>query len=55
MKTKLFKELYKSIIDQIEAVEQLSIDFNMLDNGYYLWWKDELNRLSIDPDRPSSL
>lgn len=49
--TKVFKDLYQSIIDQIKAVEQLSIDHNMLDNGYYLWWKDELNRLSLDLDR----
>ena len=51
MNTKLFKELYDVNIAEIEAIEQLSIDNNMLDNGYYLAWKDKLNKLSIDPDR----
>ena len=51
MKTKLFKDLYEANIDEIKAIEQLSIDNNMLDNGYYLAWKDNLNKLSIDVDR----
>lgn len=51
MNTKLFKELYDANIAEIEAIEQLSIDHNMLDNGYYLSWKDKLNRFSIDQDR----
>ena len=51
MRTEVFRDLYKANIDEIKAIEQLSIDHNMLDNGYYLAWKDELNRLSIDIDR----
>ena len=51
MKTELFRDLYKANIDEIKAIEQLSIDHNMLDNGYYLNWKDKLNELSLDPDR----
>jgi hypothetical protein len=51
MNTKLFKELYESHIKMAETIEILSIENNMLDNGYYLDWKDELNRLSIDKDR----
>lgn len=51
MNTKLFKDLYQANIDEIKAIEQLSIDYNMLDNGYYLHWKDELNKLSMDSDR----
>ena len=51
MRTEIFRDLYKANIDEIKAIEQLSIDHNMLDNGYYLWWKDELNRLSLDLDR----
>lgn len=51
MNTKLFRDLYQATIDIIKATEQLSIDHNMLDNGYYLNWKDQLNKLSLDPDR----
>ena len=51
MDTKLFKDLYQANIDEIKAIEQLSIDHNMLDNGYYLNWKDKINKLSLDSDR----
>ena len=51
MRTEIFRDLYKANIDEIKAIEQLSIDHNMLYNGYYLAWKDELNKLSIDIDR----
>lgn len=51
MDTKTFRDLYQANLDEIRAIEQLSIDCNMLDNGYYLHWKDELNKLSIDIDR----
>lgn len=51
MRTDLFRQLYEANIDEIKAIEQLSIDHNMLDNGYYLYWKDSLNKLSLDPDR----
>ena len=55
MDTKLFKDLYQANIDEIKAIEQLSIDHNMLDNGYYLAWKDKLNALSLDSDRLSNI
>ena len=51
MDTKLFKELFKANIDEIKAIESLAIAYNMLDNGYYLDWKDQLNKLSLDCDR----
>ena len=51
MDTKLFRDLYQANIDEIEAIERLSIEHNMLDNGYYLAWKDKLNKLSIELDR----
>ena len=51
MKTDLFLQLYEANIDEIKAIEQLSIDHNMLDDEYYLHWKDELNKLSLDNDR----
>ena len=55
MRTELFRQLYEANIDEIKAIEQLSIDHNMLDNGYYLTWKDNLNKLSIDIDRVTHL
>ena len=55
MDNKLFKDLYQANIDEIKAIEQLSIDHNMLDNEYYLAWKDNLNKLSIDIDRVTHL
>ena len=54
MDTKLFRDLYQANIDEIEAIERLSIEHTMLDNGYYLDWKNQLNKLSIDIDRPDS-
>ena len=51
MRTDLFRQLYEANIDEIKAIEQLSIDHNMLDNGYYLAWKDKLNKYSLDLDR----
>ena len=51
MDTKLFRDLYQANIDEIKAIEQLSIDHHMLDNGYYLAWKDKLNQLSLDINR----
>ena len=51
MNTKLFRQLYEANIDEIIAIEKLSIECNMLDNGYYLAWKDKLNKYSLDLDR----
>ena len=51
MDTKLFRDLYQANIDEIEAIERLSIDHNMLDSQEYLDWKNKLNQLSIDLDR----
>ena len=51
MRTELFRDLYQANIDEIKAIEQLSIDHNMLDDEYYLDWKTKLNELSIDQDR----
>lgn len=50
-RTDLLRELYEANIKEITAIEKLSIENNMLDNGYYLDWKDKLNKLSIDIDR----
>jgi hypothetical protein len=51
MNEKLFLDLYKANIDEIKAIEQLSIDCNMLDSQEYLDWKENLNSLSLDSDR----
>ena len=54
-RTDLLRQLYEANINEIKAIEQLSIDYDMLDNGYYLAWHDELNKLSLDTDRKSSV
>ena len=54
-RTDLFRQLYEANINEIKAIEQLSIDYDMLDNGYYLEWHDQLNKLSLDTDRKSSV
>lgn len=51
MDTKLFRDLYQANIDEIKAIERLSIDHNMLDAQEYLDWKDSLNILSLDSSR----
>ena len=48
---KLFHQLYEANIKMIEAIENLSIEYDMLDEQDYLDWKDTLNKLSLDPDR----
>lgn len=50
-KSYLIKELCDSIIEQINIVENLFIEYNMLDSQEYLNFKDKLNELSIDYDR----
>lgn len=53
MKTKeLLCQLYETSIKMLYAIENLSIENEMLDTQEYLLWKDTLNTLSIDPDRP---
>lgn len=47
-------QLYKSNIHSIRMIEMLSAVSGMLDDQKYLDWKDELNRLSIDPDRENT-
>ena len=51
MRTEIFRDLYQANIDEIKAIEQLSIDYNMLDTQDYINWKDMLNKYSLDPDR----
>ena len=48
---KLFEQLYEAVIKEIKAIEDLSIEYDMLDCEEYLNWKDKLNELSLDPDR----
>ena len=52
MKTKeLLCWLYETSIKMVDAIDKLSIVHNMIDTQEYLNWKDDLNALSIDPDR----
>ena len=47
----IIKDLYQANIDEIKAIEQLSIDLDLLDSQDYLNWKNALNALSLDSDR----
>ena len=47
----IFKQLYEANIQTIKALEDLSLEYDMLDEQEYLDWKDELNKYSLDPDR----
>ncbi len=51
MNKELFRQLYEANIDEIKAIEQLSINYNMLDNEDYLTWHEQLNQLSLESDR----
>ena len=46
----LFHQLYEANIKEIEAIERLSLEYDMLDQEEYLNWKDILNKHSLDPD-----
>jgi hypothetical protein len=35
----------------LQLIEDFSIEYDMLDTQEYLNWKDDLNRISLDPDR----
>ena len=48
---KMICELYEANIQEIKAIRNLSIEYNMLDDQNFLNWLDELNKLSVDPDR----
>lgn len=47
----LFKYLYEYNIKEIKAIRDLSIRYNMLDEQIFLDWLDDINSLSIDPER----
>lgn len=51
MMKKIISELYEASIQEIKAIRNLSIEYNMLDDQNFLNWLDELNKLSVDPDR----
>lgn len=46
----LYKPINK-IIKQIKDLDTIFIKTNLIDTQTYLNFKDELNKLSIDPDR----
>lgn len=47
----IFKEIGDHILHFIKELDKAIIKENMLDEQWYLNFKDELNKLSIDPDR----
>ena len=46
-----FNSYVKTILKNIEKIEQYAIDNNLLDTQEYLNFQDALNKFSIDPDR----
>ena len=46
-----FNSYAKTILKDIEKIEQYAIDNNLLDTQEYLNFQDSLNKFSIDPDR----
>lgn len=46
-----FNSYAKTILKEIENIEQYAIDNNLLDTQEYLNFQDTLNKFSLDPDR----
>ena len=51
LKIKILKKLSKSLIRNLYTFRKLCIDNKCLDESWFLDYQDELNKLSIDPDR----
>lgn len=51
MNKKLLKELYEATIQQIQAIKNLTIEYDMLNEQEWINFQDKLNELSIDIDR----
>lgn len=47
----LFKQLYEANIQEIKAIRDLAIEYDMLNEQETLDWLDEMNKLSIDPEQ----
>jgi len=47
----LFKQLYEANIQEIKAIRNLAIEYDMLNEQETLDWLDEINKLSIDPEQ----
>ena len=47
----LFKQLYEANIQEIKAIRNLAIEYDMLNKQETLDWLDEMNKLSIDPEQ----
>ena len=46
-----FNSYAKTILKEIENIEQYAINNNLLDTQEYLNFQDTLNKFSLDPDR----
>ena len=46
MNNDLWKELFRSHLDEAEAIYRLAQDFDMLNEQEFLNWQDELNEIS---------
>ena len=45
------QKVSEEVVDAIKFVRKASIDNNWIDEQWFLDWLDEINTLSIDPDR----
>lgn len=51
LKIKILKKLSKFLIKNLYTFRKLYTDNKCLDESWFLDYQDELNKLSIDPDR----
>ena len=51
LKIKILKKLSKFLIKNLYTFRKLCTDNKCLDESWFLDYQDELNKLSIDPDR----
>lgn len=47
----LIYQLYRNSIEMLKTIDHISIENGMIDTQEYLDWKDDLNTISLDPDR----
>ena len=51
MSNEFYIKLGKDICKQIQNIREYAIEYNQLDEQWFINFLDELNKLSLDPDR----
>ena len=44
-------EMYEAHIQMGKAIQDIALEYDLINEQEFLNWQDELNKLSIDPDR----